>query len=59
MLGFAELQTDLDELTGDVAEQRLPYHHLQVYLLATLFPGCQDHPIMHTLQVSWQWVGRG
>ena len=28
--GFAELQTDLDELTGDVSGQRLPYHNLKV-----------------------------
>ena len=30
LTGFAELQTDLDELTGDVSGIRLPYHDLQV-----------------------------
>ena len=28
--GFAELQTDLDELTGDVTGHKLPYHNIQV-----------------------------
>ena len=28
--GFAELQTDLDELTGDISGHRLPYHDLKV-----------------------------
>ena len=62
LLGFAELQTDLDELTGDVAECRLPYHHLQLYLLSTLFPGSKDHPIMHPPVVSsggWEEEGVG
>ena len=50
-LGFAELQTDLDELTGDVAGCRLPYHDLQTFLLATLFPDIKNHPILHHVQV--------
>ena len=50
--GFAELQTDLDELTGDVAGCRLPYRDLHSYMLANLFPGIKDHPIMHELDVS-------
>ena len=51
MLGFAELQTDLDELTGDVAGCRLPYVDMKSYLLTSLFPGATDHPVLHELQV--------
>ena len=50
-LGFAELQTDLDELTGDLAGSRLPYHDFHVYILQSLFPGSKDHPVLHELQV--------
>ena len=50
-LGFAELQTDLDELTGDVVGCRLPYRDLQSYLLTTLFPGAKTHPVLQPLQV--------
>ena len=54
-IGFAELQTDLDELTGDVVGCRLPYRDLQGYLLTTLFPGARTHPTLQPLQVK----GRG
>ena len=50
--GFAELQTDLDELTGDVVGCRLPYRDLQSYLLTTLFPGAKTHPILQPIEVS-------
>ena len=50
-IGFAELQTDLDELTGDVVGCRLPYRDLQSYLLTTLFPGASSHPTLQPLQV--------
>ena len=50
-LGFAELQTDLDELTGDVSGCRLPYTDLQNYMMANLFPGARDHPVLHDLEV--------
>ncbi len=48
--GFAELQTDLDEIT-DIAGCRLPYRDMQSYLLTTLFPGARDHPVLHPIQV--------
>lgn len=54
LTGFAELQTDLDELTGDVAGCRLPYWDIQSYLVTSLFPGARDHPVMHGPQVRGQ-----
>ena len=54
--GFAELQTDLDELTGDVVGCRLPYRDLQSYLLTTLFPGAKTHPILQPIEVSGEFV---
>ena len=54
LTGFAELQTDLDELTGDVAGCHLPYLDIHSYLIASLFPGARDHPVMHVLQVRGQ-----
>ena len=50
--GFAELQTDLDELTGDVAGCRLPYHHIRTYLMSMLFPGSTDSSMFQPLQVK-------
>ena len=50
--GFAELQTDINELTGDLTGSRLPYHSFHVYLLQSLFPGSKDHPVLHELQVK-------
>ncbi len=52
IIGFAELQTDVDELTGDLTGSRLPYHDFKVYLLQSLFPGAKDHPVLHELQVN-------
>ena len=54
LIGFAELQTDLDELPGDVAGCRLPYWDIQSYLVTSLFPGAKDHPVMHDPQVRGQ-----
>ena len=54
-LGFAELQTDLDELTEDVVGCRLPYKDLQSYLLTTLFPGAKTHPVLQNLEVSGEF----
>ncbi len=51
--GFAELQTDLDDIT-DIAGCRLPYRDIQNYLLTTLFPGARDHPVLHPIQVQNQ-----
>ncbi|XP_064399095.1 plexin A3-like isoform X2 [Halichondria panicea] len=48
-LGFAELQTDLDDIT-DIAGCRLPYRDMQNYLMATMFPGARDHPVLHPIQ---------
>ncbi|CAI8020286.1 Plexin-A4 [Geodia barretti] len=53
-LGFAELQTDLDELTGDLSGHRLPYRDLKVYLLSALFPGYKDHAVLHPVQLPIQ-----
>lgn len=52
LLGFAELQTDLGELVGDLTGTRLPYHNLHSYLLQSLFPGSKDHPTLHPPQVN-------
>ena len=53
LLGFAELQTDLGELVGDLTGTRLPYHNLHSYLLQSLFPGSKDHPTLHPPQVIY------
>lgn len=56
--GFAELQTDLDELTGDVAGCRLPYRDLQTFFMSTLFPDhTKDHPVLHQVEVGKAGLG--
>lgn len=54
--GFAELQTDLGELVGDLTGTRLPYHDLHTYLLQSLFPGSKDHPTLHPPQVIQTFI---
>uniref|UniRef100_S4RSR8 Plexin cytoplasmic RasGAP domain-containing protein n=1 Tax=Petromyzon marinus TaxID=7757 RepID=S4RSR8_PETMA len=48
---FAELQTDVDELTSDVDGAGIPHLAYRTYALRVLFPGIDDHPVLRPLEV--------
>ncbi|XP_066284824.1 plexin-A2-like isoform X5 [Branchiostoma lanceolatum] len=48
---FAELQTDITELTNDLEGGGIPFLDYRNYTMRVLFPGCDDHPVLRDLEV--------
>ncbi|CAG5129619.1 unnamed protein product, partial [Candidula unifasciata] len=44
---FAELQTDMTDLTGDLVSSGIPFWDFHSYIFKVLFPGMTDHIILH------------
>ncbi|XP_041349841.1 plexin-B-like isoform X2 [Gigantopelta aegis] len=44
---FAELQTDMTDLTGDIVSSGIPFWDYHSYTFKVLFPGMSDHVILH------------
>lgn len=51
MLAFAELQTDIHELTSDLDGAGIPFLDYRTYTMRVLFPGIEDHPVLRDLEV--------
>uniref|UniRef100_A0A8C6JLI6 Uncharacterized protein n=1 Tax=Melopsittacus undulatus TaxID=13146 RepID=A0A8C6JLI6_MELUD len=49
---FAELQTDINELTSDLDRSGIPYLDYRTYAMRVLFPGIEDHPVLRELEVT-------
>ena len=49
---FAELQTDMTDLTGDIVSSGIPFWDYHSYTFKVLFPGMSDHVILHPPLVS-------
>uniref|UniRef100_A0ACB8F6J0 Plexin-A2 n=1 Tax=Sphaerodactylus townsendi TaxID=933632 RepID=A0ACB8F6J0_9SAUR len=49
-LPFAELQTDINELTSDLDRSGIPYLDYCTYAMRVLFPGIEDHPVLRELE---------
>lgn len=49
---FAELQTDVSDLTSDLGLVGIPFWDFRTYMFKVLFPGSKDHPILHNRNVS-------
>ena len=45
ILAFAELQTEMTDLTTDMSST-IPYLEFENYAMRSLFPGIDTHPIM-------------
>ena len=43
---FAELQTDMTDLTADLESSGIPALEHNEYILKVFFPGVRDHPIL-------------
>lgn len=49
---FAELQTDINELTSDLDGAGIPFLDYRTYTMRVLFPGIEEHPVLKDLEVS-------
>lgn len=49
---FAELQTDINELTSDLDGTGIPFLDYRTYTMRVLFPGIEEHPVLKDLEVS-------
>lgn len=49
---FAELQTDINELTSDLDRAGIPHLDYRTYAMRVLFPGIEDHPVLRELEVE-------
>lgn len=45
-VAFAELQTDMTDLTNDLDATREPFYDFEEYTFKILFPGMVDHVIL-------------
>ncbi|KAF7286951.1 hypothetical protein GWI33_002800 [Rhynchophorus ferrugineus] len=48
---FAELQTDMTDLTADLENSGIPTLDHTTYIMKVFFPGVIDHPILNALKV--------
>uniref|UniRef100_A0A452R7S4 Plexin A3 n=1 Tax=Ursus americanus TaxID=9643 RepID=A0A452R7S4_URSAM len=50
---FAELQTDINELTNHMDGVQIPFLDYRTYAVRVLFPGIEAHPVLRELDVKW------
>lgn len=51
VLAFAELQTDIHELTQELDGAGIPFLDYRIYAMRVLFPGIEDHPVLKEMEV--------
>uniref|UniRef100_A0A8C6UPQ8 Plexin A4 n=1 Tax=Neogobius melanostomus TaxID=47308 RepID=A0A8C6UPQ8_9GOBI len=56
---FAELQTDIHELTSDLDGAGIPFLDYRMYTMRVLFPGIEEHPVLKDLEVLQEQVEKG
>lgn len=59
LLAFAELQTDIHELTQELDGAGIPFLDYRTYAMRVLFPGIEDHPVLKEMEVrvsTTSWV---
>ncbi|XP_077977569.1 plexin-A2-like [Glandiceps talaboti] len=49
---FAELQTEVTEMTTDIEGAGIPFLDYRSYTMRVLFPGQEDHPVLRELEVK-------
>lgn len=49
---FAELQTEMTDLTSDLTAGGIPFLDYRAYTMKVLFPNVEDHPVLRDMQVS-------
>lgn len=53
VLAFAELQTDMRDLTADLGASAIPTLDHKNYVMKVFFPGVTEHPILRDPKVRW------
>ena len=53
---FAELQTDMTDLTADLESSGIPTLDHKNYIMKVFFPGVSDHPILNDPKVTFKTV---
>lgn len=51
LTAFAELQTDIQELTNDMDGVKIPFLEYRTYTMRVMFPGIEEHPVLKELDV--------
>lgn len=51
LVAFAELQTDIQELTNDMDGVKIPFLEYRTYTMRVMFPGIEEHPVLKELDV--------
>lgn len=49
---FAELQTEMTDLTGDMIAGGIPFLDYRIFCLKVLFPNIEDHPVLREMQLD-------
>lgn len=49
---FAELQTEMTDLAGEMTTGGIPFLEYRVYCLKVLFPNIEDHPVLREMVVD-------
>lgn len=49
---FAELQTEMTDLTGDITTGGIPFLDYRIYAMKVLFPNIEDHPVLREMNVE-------
>lgn len=49
---FAELQTEMTDLTSDLTAGGIPFLDYRTYTMKVLFPNMEDHPVLKEMQVD-------
>lgn len=52
LAAFAELQTDIQELTNDMDGVKIPFLEYRTYTMRVMFPGIEEHPVLKELDVG-------
>lgn len=52
LTAFAELQTDMTDLTADLENSGIPTLDHTSYIMKVFFPGVSDHPILNAPKVT-------
>jgi len=49
---FAELQTEMTDLTGEMTAGGIPFHEYRMYAIKVLFPNDTDHAVLKDMEVD-------
>ncbi|XP_015793671.1 plexin-A2 [Tetranychus urticae] len=49
---FAELQTEMTDLTGEMTATRIPFHEYRIYAIKVLFPNDNEHPVLRDMDLD-------